>query len=328
MVEHSVAVEAAKLRAKKIANRLKELGVLLKHSHALEALSVSDGHLDWNRYSAHLNQLQSCPKPRKPMVLFSLPGGGASITWRMHSLNLIEEKPTGHVIIISPYIIHHKRSQEWTQNSVIFSGDQEQMGNPLYWQQQLGEIEGKIIEIMPSIDFPIGSNESNQKIAEWILAVSKGWTLWKQNKHTSGIFLTEFHRYFREIAQKDDELRWLKDFQSAPLFIFTQVIENLSNLEQLYPHMFFLRKDTNLSRQEKILNLNGSLEMVSSTPRHFSHEELGTFEGRVRVIGSPLTAKFNFSGTGYRWERFEKIMKEELHIHEEKIMREAHITVD
>ena len=104
-------------------------------------------------------------------------------------------------------------------------------------------------------------------------------------------------------------------------------MENLSKLEQFCPHMFFLRKDTNPSQHEKILNLNGSLEMVSSTPPHFSQEELGTFEGWVRVIGSPLTAKFNFSGTGYRWERFEKIMKEELHIHEEKIMREYHISV-
>lgn len=329
MVEYSsVAVEAAKTRAKKLANRLKDLGVPIKHSQALEALSASDGHLDWNRYTAYLNQLQSSPKNPRPMVLFSVPGGGASITWRMHSLNLIEQNPTGHAIILYPYVLRQKRAQEWMKHVVVLSGNQDQLADTLYWQVQLGNVEGKIIEIMPPVDFYAGSKESHKKISDWILAVSHGWNLWKEKTKTSGIFLTEAFRYFRNDTQKNEWSQLLNTFQSVPLFIFTQVMEDLKNLEDVHPHVFILKKDLALSHRDKIFDLNVSFEIVPDRPRHFSHHELGDFKGWVRAIGAPLTAKFNFSGEGSRWDLFKEIMSKELDIHEEKIMREVLISIE
>lgn len=49
-------VDGAKARAKLLSQRLGQLGVSIRHTHALEALAASEGFSDWNRYQAHLER--------------------------------------------------------------------------------------------------------------------------------------------------------------------------------------------------------------------------------------------------------------------------------
>lgn len=65
----SAAVDAAKSRAQRLGARLKELGVTVRHTQALEALAAAEGFRDWNRYQASLEHAELPLEARGKRVL-------------------------------------------------------------------------------------------------------------------------------------------------------------------------------------------------------------------------------------------------------------------
>lgn len=300
----SAAVTAAKHRAQRLANRLENLGVKLTRGQSLEGLAAAEGFEDWNRLAAAMNTASAVPQ--SPFsVLLSNPGDGTSVVYRFHALNVLDQFPQDHVLMVSPYgfstALHCQRWNE-LEERLIFAG-------PTTVWPSLEKVKGKVLLVMPPPNF--GTSE---ELSQWLEDLMSSWKRWKGHGRTRAFFGLDVHRY------EPTMLSGLFANPHWPLEVrlFAQTVDTLKALAKPGLEVLALTKYMAAARRAEVAQLEANVTLLTGQQPSLTDEALGTFEGLVRFIASPLVNPSKRSSDGPLGDRLLSFLQEETLIYKER----------
>lgn len=301
----SAAVAAAKNRAQRLAYRLEKLGVKLTHGQSLEGLAAAEGFEDWNRLVAA--QRAASFTPRAPFsVLLSNPGDGTSSVYRFHALNVLDNFPQDHVLMVSPFrfstALHCQRWNE-LEEQLIFNG-------PNTAWPSLEKVKGKVLVVMPPPHV-----KNSKELSKWLEALLLAWKSWKGHGRTRAFFGLDVHRYQQDlISGLFVHSHWAQEVR-----LFTQTVDSLRALVKPGLDVLALTKNMAPNRRIELAQLEANVSLLANQQPGLSDDELRTFDGLVKFIATPLVSPGKRVSNGPVGSRLLSLLaEEEIIYHEQK----------
>ena len=278
------------------------MGVKLTHGQSLEALAAAEGFGDWNRLAATLSSSHDV-SVAPFSVLLSNPGDGTSVVYRFHALNLLDRFPQDHVLMVSPFPhpdgLHCQRWND-KEERLVFEGEK------TAWPA-LETVRGKVLLVMPP-----ASLESPADLSIWLQKVLSSWARWKGYGRTRAFFGIDIHRYSHGSGTIPGAFSELKG--SMEVRLFTQTVDSLKEILSPGLEVVALTKLMSVHRRSELAQLEANVTLLTSNQGILMDDVLGTYEGLVRYIASPLLNPSSASrkvSTGPMSDRLHSFLEDE-----------------